>query len=198
MKRKNNLVSKYILEPAILPCLIDQNVASRKNMGTKKGVELRQQYDNSFKKDFYILKCDISKFFANINLDILKIKIRTRIKDKRALKIIDTILDSYECLSIGANTSQALAIFYLNDFDHFVKEKLKIKKYVRYQDDFLLYHESKEYLKYCHNEIIKFLEKEMLQLNKKSRLHKSTDNFIFLGRNKYGKYARYREINKKN
>ena len=50
-------------------------------------------------------------------------------------------------------TSQVLAIFYLNDLDHFIKEKLKIKYYVRYQDDFLLYHPSKKYLKYCLNEI---------------------------------------------
>ena len=61
--------------------------------------------------------------------------------------------------------NQALAIFYLNDFDRFVKEVLKIKYYVRYQDDFLLFHESKEYLKFCFAEIKKFLEKEKLKLN---------------------------------
>ena len=46
-------------------------------------------------------------------------------------------------------TSQILAVFYLNDLDHFVKEKLKIKYYVRYMDDFILFHENKNYLKYC-------------------------------------------------
>ena len=45
--------------------------------------------------------------------------------------------------NIGTMTSQILAIFYLNDFDHYIKEELKIKYYVRYQDDFLLFHESK-------------------------------------------------------
>ena len=48
-------------------------------------------------------------------------------------------------------TSQILAIFYLNDLDHFIKEELKIKYYIRYQDDFCLFHNSKEYLKFKRN-----------------------------------------------
>ena len=93
--------------------------------------------------------------------------------------------------------SQALAIFFLNDMDHFIKEKLKIKYLVRYQDDFLLFHESKEYLKYCFIEIEKFLKKEKLKLNAKSRIYKCTDNFMFLGRNKKRKYIRYRNVKRK-
>lgn len=94
-------------------------------------------------------------------------------------------------------TSQVLAFFYLNDLDHFIKEFLKIKYYVRYQDDFLLFHPSKAYLKYCFVKIKKFLDKENLTLNQKSRLYKCTDNFIFLGRNKKGKYSRYRTIKRR-
>lgn len=81
-------------------------------------------------------------------------------------------------------TSQVLAIFYLNDMDHFIKENLKIKYYVRYQDDFLLFHPSKKYLRYCLKEIETFLATEKLFLNAKTRIYKNTNNFIFLGRNK--------------
>ena len=52
----NNLVSKYILEPALIPCLINTNIASRKGMGTKKGLELRKKFDRSFNSKYYILK----------------------------------------------------------------------------------------------------------------------------------------------
>ena len=146
IKRKNNLY------PAILPCLLNVNVASRKDMGTKKGLQLMNKFIRNCKiqyKKYYILKCDISKFFSSINHDILKEKILKRIKDKDAIKIIFDIIDSYSPgLGIGSMTSQVLAIFYLNDLDHFIKETLKIKYYVRYQDDFLLFHPSKEYLKY--------------------------------------------------
>ena len=94
-------------------------------------------------------------------------------------------------------TSQVLAIFYLNDLDHFIKENLKISYYVRYQDDFLLFHQSKKYLQYCLAEIKKFLEKEKLVLNAKTRIYKSTNNFLFLGRNSKFRYARYRTVKRK-
>ena len=94
-------------------------------------------------------------------------------------------------------TSQILAIFYLNDLDHFIKEDLKIKYYIRYQDDFLLFHPSKSYLRFCLIEIRNFLYKDKLNLNNKTRIFKSTNNFIFLGRKNNGKYANYRRIKKK-
>ena len=66
-------------------------------------------------------------------------------------------------LPIGNMTSEILAVYYLNDLDHYIKEKLRIKYYVRYMDDFILFHEDREYLKYCLGEIekklIKYTEK---------------------------------------
>lgn len=197
----NHLVARFILYPALLPCLLDVNVASRKGMGTSRGLALAQEFHRKCKikyGTYYILKCDISKFFASIDHDILKAKLLRRIKDKDALKIVFDIIDSNSNgLFIGAMTSQILAIFYLNDMDHFIKEKLKIKYYVRYQDDFLLFHPSKKYLKYCLEELHKFLEKEKLSLNAKTRIYKNTNNFLFLGRNSYGQYARYRDVKRK-
>lgn len=197
----NHLVARHILYPAILPCLLDVNVASRKGLGTSRGLELANEFHRICKvkyKNYYILKCDISKFFASIDHSILKNKLNKRIKDKDALKIVYDIIDSEENgLGIGAMTSQALAIFYLNDMDHFIKEVLKIKYYVRYQDDFLLFHPSKQYLRYCLTEIRSFLAKENLTLNRKTRIYKNTNNFIFLGRTSNGRYARYRDVKRK-
>ena len=149
----NHLVSRQILYPALNPCLIKENVASIKGKGTKAGLALAREFERKCKvkyKNYYILKCDISKFFASINHEILKNKLQKR-----------------------------------------------IKYYVRYQDDFLLFHESKEYLKQCFEEIKSFLKKEKLVLNGKSRLYKNTNNFIFLGRNNNGRYAKYRNVKRK-
>lgn len=98
-KLVNHLVARYILYPSILPCLIDENVASRKNMGTNKGIKLANKYRkicNIKYKRYYILKCDISKFFASIDNYKLKEKLKKRIKDKDALKIIFNIIDIEE------------------------------------------------------------------------------------------------------
>ena len=197
----NHLVARYILHPAILPCLLDVNVASRKGLGTSEGIRLAMNFHRICKakyKTYYILKCDISKFFASIDHDILKKKLERRIKDKDALKIVFNIIDSEENgLSIGAMTSQVLAIFYLNDMDHFIKETLKIPYFLRYQDDFLLFHPSKQYLKYCLEELKKLLNKEKLVLNRKTRIYKSTNNFIFLGKKPNGNYAKFRDVRRK-
>lgn len=197
----NHLISRHILYPALMPCLIYTNVASRKNLGTQKGIELATKFHRACKIQYgkyYILKCDVSKFFASIDHTILKEKLKRKIKEKKSLDVIFKIIDSDEAgLSIGNMSSQVLAIFYLNDLDHYIKEVLKIKYYVRYQDDFLLFHQSKEYLKYCFEQIKIFLKKEKLTLNPKSRIFSSNNNFIYLGRNKKGKYARYRSVTRK-
>ena len=199
-KLVNHLVSRYILYPAILPCLIDANCASRPCKGTKYALSLYFKYQrilyNKY-SEYYILKCDIKNYFGSINIIILKTKIEKRIKDQDTINIINKIFDSDDILSIGFMTSQILGIFYLNDLDHFIKEKLHIKYYIRYQDDFLLMSNDKEYLKYCLVRIKEFLVKEKLKLNDKTRIYKNTNNFIFLGRNKYNNYANYRKINRK-
>lgn len=84
-------------------------------------------------------------------------------------------------LPIGNMTSQILAIYYLNDLDHFIKEKLHIKCYVRYMDDFILMHENKEYLKYCYQEIEKKLAELQLSFNKKTQIVEIHHGFVFLG-----------------
>ena len=197
----NHLIAREILYPAILPCLVPFNVASRPGMGTKKALEYLERYRRQFaakNEKYFMLKCDISRFFLSINHKILKKKVRRRIKDPRALKIVFDIIDSYSSgIGIGSMTSQVLAIFYLNDLDHFIKEKLKIKGYIRYQDDFLLFSESREYLEYCLKEIKKFLEKEKLTLNGKTRIYSSNQNICFLGRNLYGQYAKRRTVRRK-
>lgn len=197
----NHLIAREILYPAILPCLVPYNVASRPGMGTRKALEYMDRYRKEFSKKYgkyYILKCDISRFFLSINHRILKKKLRKKIKDPKALKIVFDVIDSHNSgIGIGSMTSQVLAIFYLNDMDHFIKEELKIKGYIRYQDDFLLFSESKEYLEKCLERIKEFLKKEKLTLNNKTRIYTSNENICFLGRNLYGQYAKRRTVKKR-
>lgn len=206
----NHLVSDYFLLPNIDKRLVEFNVATRKNKGSKMAIYYMKKYLlKMYQKshDFYVLKCDISKYFYNIDHDILLSKLKKIIKDDEILKIIENIIystnKSYvneeirkiqketsldlpiykykKGLPIGNETSQILAIYYLNDLDHFIKEKLHIKYYIRYMDDFILIHKSISYLKYCYKEIERFLKDIGLSINKKSNIYNIKNGISFLG-----------------
>ena len=193
----NHMVAN-ILYDVLDKSLIDSNVAVRKNKGTAYALKLVKKYLAEY-HNYYVLKCDIAKYFYNIDHDILKRSLRNKIKDEKFLNLLDKIIDStnqeyiikkaqemgfdyvnyHKGISIGCFTSQIFAIYYLNDLDHYIKEKLKIKHYIRYMDDFILIHSDKEYLKECLIKIKIFLIKYKLNLNNKTMISKN--NFTFLG-----------------
>lgn len=71
-------------------------------------------------------------------------------------------------LALGNQSSQWLALYYFDRIDRLVKEKLRIKGYVRYMDDFILIHRDKRYLQYCLEEINKVRNEELnLEFNQK-------------------------------
>lgn len=102
------------------------------------------------RRNAYCLKCDISKFYPSIDHDILMNIIRRKIKCKDTLWLIENIVYSYpggKNVPIGNFTSQWMGNLYLNELDHYVKNVLKIKDYIRYCDDFLFFHNNKAVLR---------------------------------------------------
>ena len=185
-KLVNHFVAYFYLIPLLEPCLINSNVAVRKNMGTSYGIKLLKKYFSSFKGDFYILKCDIKGYFYNINHDVLKVLIARKIKDRDILNLVFKIIDSVDSygvggLPIGNMTSQILGIYYLNGLDHYIKEFLGIRCYVRYMDDFILLARDKCYLKECLNKIKAYISGLGLELNSKTMISSSKSGVNFLG-----------------
>lgn len=129
----------------------------------------------------YVLKCDIKHFFQSIDHGIAKKCIEKYVSDKRARREVFKIIDSYNTgIGLGSEISQLIALSVLNEMDHMIKEKLHIKYYVRYMDDFILIHEDKEYLRYCLSEIRKYLETIKLELNSKTTMHPLKQGIKFL------------------
>jgi len=164
-----------ILYPFFDKIFIADSYSCRLGKGTHKAI-------NRFKRMIYIvsknntrtcwiLKCDIKKFFASINHKILIEIIEQYITDKDILWLLKNIIDSFESvvgvgigLPLGNLTSQLFANIYMNEFDRWVKHKLKEKDYVRYADDFILLSEDKEHLISFITKIGNFL-KERLKLS---------------------------------
>lgn len=98
----NHLVCEYLLVDIFDSSLIDTNVATRVGKGTHYGYKKLVKYLNkNISKNLYILKFDIKKYFFNIDHDIVKRIIRTKIKDNDALNILDNIIDSTDSAYIN-------------------------------------------------------------------------------------------------
>lgn len=160
------------LNPIFEPTFISDSYSCRKGYGTHKGfrklVLYARKTSKNYTKDCWVLKCDIKRFFDSVDHEILLAIIRKRIKDKDMVWLIREVIKSYETLSgkgipIGNLTSQIFANIYLNEFDQFVKNKLYVKYYLRYTDDFILLSSDKNILKTYLEQIEKFLV-ENLQL----------------------------------
>lgn len=147
-----------ILEPVWTNLFIANTYSCIKGRGIHKLVKDLKEDLKDINNTQYCLKLDIVKFYPSINHDILKQIIRRKIKDNKLLKLLYNIIDSTEGIPIGNYLSQFFANLYLTYFDHWIKEKLKVKYYYRYADDVVLLSSSKEKLRIWFNEIIKYLD----------------------------------------
>ena len=128
-----------VMEPIWEPMLISDSHACIKGRGIHSGSRRTMEF---VRRNPYVLKCDISKFYPSISHEILKSIIRRKIKDKSVLWLVDDIIDSFKGkfnVPIGNYCSQWFGNLYLNELDQFVKTELKCRDYVRYCDDFLLF-----------------------------------------------------------
>lgn len=137
--------------------------------------------------DGYVLKADITKFFYSIRHSELKRKVSKHFENEDIKEMIFGIIDSDDDpgVPIGNQTSQWLALLFLDELDHFIKEKLQMKYYGRYMDDFYIISKSKEELKYCLEEIKKHVEGIGLTLNQKTQIFPLRHGIDFLGFHTY-------------
>ena len=150
---------------------IFDSYSCRENKGTRRALNRFKYFAGKVSKNntrtCYILKCDIKKFFANINHNILYTILKRHIEDEEIQWLIRQIVSSFHTTDIGVGlplvnlTSQLLVNVYMHEFDMFVKQKLLVKHYIRYADDFVILSENKEYLQNILEEIKKFLKNNL-------------------------------------
>ena len=173
-----------ILEPIYEKSFIFDSYATRKKKGTHKAVKRCQSF---IKDNHFYLKCDIRKFFDNIEHKKLMEIIRRKIKDEQLNRLIEKVIQNSKTkgkgLPIGNLTSQFFANVYLNSFDHYIKERLNRKYYLRYMDDFVILSKDKCDLKKLKKDIGIYLEVNYnLELKEKATFLNKIDNGIpFLG-----------------
>ncbi|MCF7900555.1 reverse transcriptase/maturase family protein [Candidatus Babeliales bacterium] len=157
-----------VISPIFERRFIHDSYACRKGKGTHEGIKRIQSFVRKSGEDYYLLKCDVSKYFQSVDGETLKKIVKQKIGDEKLLRLINHIIDSSdEGIPIGNLTSQLFANIYLNSLDEYLKYGLRIKSYIRYMDDFLIIKESKKELHNIKEQIRIFLFSLRLTLHPK-------------------------------
>jgi retron-type reverse transcriptase len=190
-----------VVEPIFEKSFIFSSYANRKAKGSHKALDRCTDYCRRYK---YVLKCDIEKYFPSVDHEILFGLIERKIKCPETLWLIRAIINNSNeqeeriCyfpgdnlftpierrhgIPIGNLTSQYFANIYLNGFDHYVKEELKCKAYIRYVDDFLVFSDDKAFLNLLRPALQKFLNNLRLRMHpNKCQISAVKNGVSFLG-----------------
>ena len=189
-----------IVEPLFERKYIPDSYGCRVARGTHAGSDRLQYFLRVAKRNWpqvYCMKLDISRFFPSVNRESLKRILRRAIRCRDTLHLLDSIIDHgpETGIPIGNLTSQLFANIYLDQLDHFCKEVLRLKYYVRYMDDVIVLHYDKRHLHRCMDLIRGYLLDELqLNLNPKSGIFPATVGVDFLG---YKTWATHRKLRKR-
>ena len=189
-----------ILHPRLVKEFVKANYAGQKGKGTLYGLNSLKGQMLSFYEihglDGWILKCDITKFFYQIDHEILKDIVDYHFMDDYTKWLNHLFVDSTEGagLPLGNQAAQVYALLMLNGMDHMITGELGISLYGRYMDDFYLIHHDKEYLKDCLEHIKEMVSSLGLSLNGKTQIVPFKCGMGFCGFHHYvttdGKYIR--------
>jgi retron-type reverse transcriptase len=189
-----------VIAPIFEAGFIAHTFANRVGKGTHRAVETYERYRDT---RAHVLRCDVYRYFPAIDHEILKRDLRRRIKCRRTLALLDLIVDGSNeqepvnlhfpsddlfapfrrrrGLPIGNLTSQFFANLYLDPLDHFCTEVLRAP-YLRYVDDFALFHDDPAVLENWRQRIARFLERRRLKLHpRKTMILPSDEPAEFLG-----------------
>ena len=209
-----------IIEPFFDRTFIYDSCANRKGKGNLFAIKRFYQFmemvsrngknkgwfnENQIKG--YCLKADIRHYFQEVDHEILLKILKRKIADEKVIWLLKRVLRERERdadspiknlgMPIGNLTSQFFANVYLNELDKFVKHKLRAKYYIRYVDDFVILHSSKNQLEIWKNQIQEFLRNELkLELHPdKSKIIPLSKGIDFVG---FRNFYHFRLLRKRN
>ena len=183
----NHCFGKHALVPVITRSFIYDNCASIKKKGYDFAIrgmtrDLHEHYRKHGNQG-YILLFDFKKYFDNVDHAVIKADLNKKFSDRRLIKYGEMSIDSFgeKGLGLGNVDSQIWALDSANSLDHYIKEVLRIKQYIRYNDDGYLIHKSKEYLVECLEKIRAFCARLGITLHeKKTQIVKLSHGFKWL------------------
>lgn len=180
-----------VIEPIFEGRFIHDSYACRVGKGIHKASDRLVSFLNKARQywgdSVYCLKGDIRQYFPSINHTILRQILSNKIRCPKTMSLLIKIISSHNSdmgtgIPIGNLTSQLFANVYLNELDRFIKQRLRIKYYLRYMDDFIVLDRCKAYLHWIKMTISSFIDKTLqLKLNSKSDIFPARQGINFVG-----------------
>ena len=172
-----------VCEPIFERRLIDDTFACRVGRGRHAAIDRAYQFARSHD---YFLKLDIRKYFDSVPHCELVDGLSRLFKDARLMRLFERIIRSFRSdqgcgLPIGSLMSQHFANHYLGLFDRFVKESLRVRGYVRYMDDFVLWGADSREMKNLSVACSSILKSTLRLTTKPSCINRTTHGMDFLG-----------------
>lgn len=190
-----------ICQPIWDKMFIFDSYAAVPGKGIHAGFYRLREFLKNKEETQFCLKMDVSKFYPSIDHDILIRKLTGKIKCKDTLKLLDNVVRSvsgHKGIPIGSYLSQYFSNIYLNDFDHWLKEQIQCKYYIRYCDDAVILHHNKKFLHVVLEKIRNYLQTELrLELNRKTQIFPVASRGIdFLGYKTFHRFSLLRKSSK--
>lgn len=173
-----------VCEPVFERWLVADTFACRRGKGREAAVSRGHEFARRFP---CFVTLDVRKYFDSVPHDELLRRLSRLFKDGRVLDLFARIVRVFRSgqgrgLPIGSLTSQHLANFYLGWFDRFVKERLRVRGYVRYMDDIALWGASTRELATCAADCREFLSSELgLEIKPVLPMNRVAHGMDFLG-----------------
>lgn len=184
-QRSLNDVAIY---PQVSKSFIADNFACQKGKGTNAARNRLADYLHQFYRKHgtggYVLKIDIKGYYPNMNHAFAEKMFEKYMDDETYQMAVGVLarLPGETGYNPGSQIVQIVGITALDRIDHFIKERLRIKGYIRYMDDFILIHHDKAYLQYCLDEIKEQLAQQDMVINpEKTTIKKISDPILYLG-----------------
>lgn len=189
-----------VLERHIYPTIVSTSAASIKGRGVHKLYrKMRSDVRHDREGTMFFYKCDIKKFYQNVNHGIMKSVLHSYVTDKRLLPMLDGFIDLLSVgISIGLRSSQFYGNLLLRHLDHRMKESEHCRYYYRYCDDIVVLGNDKKRLWHWRNVIHDEIETLGLSIKPDEAVRPISDGIDFLGYVDNGDYSRIRKRTKQN
>jgi len=178
-----------VIYPQATRSFIHDNMACQKGKGTdrarKRLTAFLEKAHRHYGTNFYVCQCDIHGYYDNMRHDVAKSRFFRFLSFdvyKRAADVLDIQYKGDVGYNPGSQMVQIAGIAVLDGMDHFVKEQLGVKFYMRYMDDFILIHHNKNYLEQCQIKIKSYLKAIGFELHpRKTKIYPVKEGVKFLG-----------------